>query len=72
MYFSKKDTILNNNCGVYSHAGNVQEFVESINRLKNKPELCAEMGKNARQYIMNNLTKEVGTKKYVDIIKSVI
>lgn len=67
-----KDTILNNNCGVYSHAGNVQEFVESINRLKNNPELCAEMGKNARQYIMNNLTKEVGTKKYVDIIKSVI
>jgi len=67
-----KDTILNNNCGVYSHAGIVQEFVESINRLKNNPELCAEMGKNARQYIMNNLTKEVGTKKYVDIIKSVI
>lgn len=30
------------------------------------------MGKNARQFILNNLTKEVGAKKYVDIIKSVV
>lgn len=67
-----KDTIIQNNCGVFSHAGNVQEFVDSIYSLQKNPELCAEMGKNARQYIMNNLTKEVGTKKYVDIIKSVI
>ncbi len=67
-----KDTIIQYKCGVFSHAGNVQEFVDSIYSLQMNPELCDEMGKNARQYIMNNLTKEVGTKKYVDIIKSVI
>lgn len=34
-------------------------------------ELCKEMGKNGRQFVMDNLTKEVGTQKYVDVIRSV-
>jgi len=33
-------------------------------------ELCKEMGRNGRQFVMENLTKEVGTQKYVDVIKS--
>lgn len=31
-----------------------------------------DMGKNGRQFVMDNLTCEVGTKKYVDVIKSVV
>ena len=30
------------------------------------------MGKNGRQFVMDNLTREVGTQKYVDVIKSVV
>ena len=67
-----KEIIENNNCGVFSHAGNVQEFVDAIKALQENPARCNEMGANARQFILNNLTKEVGTRKYVDIIKSVI
>ena len=67
-----KEIIENNNCGVFSHAGNVQEFVDAIRALQENPARCKEMGANARQFILNNLTKEVGTRKYVDIIKSVI
>ena len=67
-----KEIIENNNCGVFSHAGNVQEFVDAIRALKENPARCNEMGANARQFILNNLTREVGTRKYVDIIKSVI
>lgn len=65
-----KDILERNRCGVFSHAGNVQEFVNAINTLKDTPSLCEEMGKNARQFILDNLTKEVGTKKYVEVIKS--
>ena len=39
--------------------------------LYNNRELCKEMGKNGRKFVMENLTKEVGTQKYVDVIKSV-
>ena len=34
--------------------------------------LCEEYGRNGRQFVMDNLTREVGTQKYVDVIKSVV
>ena len=66
-----KEILEHHHCGVFSHAGNVEEFVSAIKVLAENPSRCAEMGSNARQYIVDNLTKEVGAKKYVDIIKSV-
>lgn len=67
-----KEILEMNNCGVFSHAGNVEEFVAAIKTLQENPERCKEMGKNARQFILGNLTKAVGAKKYVDIIRSVV
>ena len=67
-----KEILEKNNCGVFSHAGNVKEFVEAIKSLAENPSRCTEMGKNAREFILKNLTKEVGAKKYVDIITSVV
>ena len=65
-----KQIIENNNCGVFTHAGNVEEFVEAIKSLEADPSKCSEMGQNARQFILDNLTKEVGTRKYIEVIKS--
>jgi glycosyltransferase involved in cell wall biosynthesis len=67
-----KTILEENKCGVFTHADNVQEFVEGIKSLASDPSRCEVMGKNARQFILNNLTKKVGSKKYVEIIKSVI
>ncbi len=67
-----KEILENNNCGVVSHAGNVKEFVAAIRQMATNREKCEEMGKNARQFVMDNLTREVGTQKYVDVIKSVV
>lgn len=67
-----KETIENNNCGLFTHAGNVQEFVEALKELKNNAQECDEMGQNARRYIMENLTKSVGTQKFVRIITEVV
>jgi len=67
-----KEILEKNKCGVFTHAGNVDEFVEGIKSLAAEPSRCEEMGKNARQFISDNLTKEVGSKKYVEIIKSVV
>lgn len=67
-----KEILEKNKCGVFSHAGNVHEFVSAIKSFAENPARCTEMGKNARQFILDNLTKEVGAKKYVDIIKSVV
>lgn len=65
-----KEILENNDCGLFSHAGNVQEFIDAVKLLEENPDRCAKMGKNARRFIEENLTKEVGTQKYVDVIKS--
>lgn len=67
-----KEILEKNDCGVFTHAGIVREFVEGIRSLASDPSRCESMGRNARQIILDNLTKEVGARKYVEIIKSVV
>ena len=64
-----KEIIETNKCGVFSQAGNVEEFVKAIKTLQENANICKEMGLNARQFIMDNLTKGIGVKKYLTIIK---
>ena len=64
-----KTIIENNHCGIFTKAGDKEAFKEAILKLYHNPELCKEYGCNGRQFVMENLTKEVGTRKYVDVIK---
>ena len=67
------ETILSDNkCGIFTKAGDKTAFKEAIIKLYENRELCKEYGRNGREFIMKNLTREVGTKKYVDVIKSVV
>ena len=59
-------------CGIFTKAGDKEAFKQSILALYNNREMAVEMGKNGRQFVMDNLTREVGTQKYVDVIKSVV
>ena len=65
-----KDIVTEHKCGIFTKAGDKEAFKRSILELYHHPELCAEYGRNGRQFVMDNLTKEVGTRKYVDVIKS--
>lgn len=58
-------------CGVFTKAGDLEGFVSAIEELSQHPERCAEMGRNGRQFILENLTREVGTRKFVEVIHSV-
>lgn len=64
-----KSIVENNNCGIFTKAGDKVAFTDAILELYNDRELCRKMGKNGRAFVMANLTKEVGTQKYVDVIK---
>lgn len=66
-----KEIVENNHCGVFTKAGDLKGFVAAIEELSQQPERCAEMGRNGRQFILENLTREVGTRRYVEVIKSV-
>ena len=65
-----KIIIEKNNCGFFTKAGDKVAFTDAILKLYGDRKLCKEMGRNGRQFVMDNLTKEVGTQKYVDVIKS--
>lgn len=66
-----KTIIEENNCGIFTKAGDKVAFTDAIIKLYNDRDLCKEYGRNGRQFVMDNLTKEIGTQKYVDVIKSV-
>ena len=66
-----KIIIEENNCGIFTKAGDKVAFTDAILKLYNDRELCREMGSNGRKFVMDNLTKAVGTQKYVDVLKEV-
>ncbi len=64
--------IESNKVGLFTEADNLDTFTDAILELYNNQEECAEMGKRGREFILANLTRKVGTQKYVDVIKSVV
>lgn len=65
-----KSIVAENQCGIFTKAGDKEAFKQAILRLFENRELCVEMGRNGRGFILKNLTRAVGTQKYVDVIKS--
>lgn len=63
-----KDILENNNCGIFTKAGDKKAFKEAIITLYKDKELCREYGSNGRDFVLKNLTKELGTQKYVNLI----
>lgn len=61
--------IEDNKLGLFSEAGDSDALAENIKRLFNDRQMCREYGANGRNYIFNNLTKEIGTSKYVEVLR---
>lgn len=59
-------------CGQYAPAGDVNAFVKVLRTISDNHEKCEEMGRNARNLILERFTREYGTQRYVEIIKSVV
>jgi len=64
--------IEDNRAGLFCPAGDISAFTQAIMTLYHQPGLCDEFGRNGRRFIVNNLTRDVGTAKYIDVIKSVV
>lgn len=59
-----------NQCGVFTKAGDKMAFKQAILDLYHDREHCEQLGRNGREFILKNLTRAVGTQKYVGVIKS--
>lgn len=67
-----KSIIEDNKCGIFTKAGDKDAFIRAILQLYKDRDLCQQFGRNARKYVEQNLTKKVGTRKYVEVVKSVV
>ena len=66
------EIVKNNNCGVCVSPDDVDALVCAIKDMKKAREENIRMGKNGRKYILENLTKEIGTGRYVDVLKTIV
>lgn len=65
------ESIVNENqCGIFTKAGDKEAFKQAILELYRDKERCPQLGRNGRKFIMENLTRAVGTQKYVDVVKA--
>lgn len=67
-----QEVIENNKVGLFTESGNIDQFRNAILYLYNNREICSKFGQKGRDFILKNLTKEVGTSKYIEIFKQLI
>lgn len=66
-----KTILSENNCGIFTKAGDKEAFKNAILELYSNKDKAVQLGKNGRQFIMENLTREIGTSKYVKVVEEV-
>ena len=64
-----EEIVSNHGCGLFSRAGDGEALAENIRKLAQNPGACQSMGKNARTYIEENLTRKKCTKDIIDLIE---
>ena len=64
--------ITENECGVCVEADDEKALIDAIVIASENTEVIKQMGLNGREFILNNLTREIGTNKKVNIIKQVV
>ena len=61
-----------NDLGIFTKAGEVEQLKEAIIKLYNDKELCKEMGNRGRQYILDNLSRKSQIEKYINVLNLTI
>lgn len=64
---SMQNTIEGNKCGLFSEAEDGLSLSKNILHLYNNPELCIMFSKNARNFVVKNLSKDKLTEQYIKI-----
>lgn len=64
--------IEDNQVGLFSEAEDLRAFVSSIQTLYQNRELCSQLGRNARNYIVENLSREISVSRYLKVIEDLV
>lgn len=64
--------ITENNCGICVEADDKEALKSAIIDCFNNRESLSQMGENGRDFILQNLTKDIGTSKIIDVLKDTV
>src|SRR5690606_1456488 len=63
-----KDLVEENKCGLYVDPKNPRDLADKLAFLKRNPEVCAEMGKRARQLAEEKYDKSILTAQFAELV----
>ena len=66
------DTIVDDITGLRHKAANVASILVQMEKMMENQDLRKELGKNGRQYVLNNFSVKIFTKRWVDFYKEVL
>ena len=58
--------------GICVEPGNVDELCGAILQLRERPEFCDALGRNGREYIVRNLSRERTAGEYLEILRGLV
>jgi glycosyltransferase involved in cell wall biosynthesis len=69
---STANKVLEENCGLVVDANNIEEIKKAIIRLRDTPELCEELGANARKAYEERYSWGIMEKRLLDLYRGLI
>lgn len=64
-----EEIVIDGETGVVFEKGNIDSMVDALTRTINDPELCARLGKNAREWVVANRTWDGAAQRTVEIYR---
>jgi len=64
-----KEILVENQCGIFAKAGDKDALKKAILSLCEHPATCRDNGRNRRRFILQHLSREVGTARSVAVVK---
>ncbi len=64
--------VQDNQCGVSVATDDADALVNAVLELKENRNQCSAYGENGRRYIDRNLTRAIGTSRYISVMKAVV
>ena len=66
------ELVTNHDTGFLCEKDNIDDFVQTIRHLKNHPELCIEVGGNARDIALTRFNQDDMVEKYIDLYTRIL
>ena len=66
------EIISDNECGIFTKAGDKQSFKEAIMKLYNDRAYCKECGRHGRSFLENKISKSKCLVQFIDLINEVV